>query len=486
MICSFFQQFGAQIGVNYSIETLKEMLEGSSKKLEESLIELNIKLLRKTRKYVNRERWEQGLVKFLYESAQIADALELETTGYHKSTLRFKIDLLKSLLEAQFDFNQKFKTEINNIETLLLRLVPIGRDSNGNQYWYNLDEEHTLRIYREQPNADRDWKLICQNKDEFTQLIDDVEHEKTELCILDVTATDENTDNEEEKTAAKKKKKYIKKGKRRGKKGAKNKKLVNGHSKEDLSKDKDLEASDKPVVDSSAVLVVSIKKEAIDSKPVISVKQEGSRPIEEQPVKAERRSGRKPLNRSLFTAVGQKQSSSTESNSRVDENIEQIVQQTIRSLLDQIEQSGDHGSPIAPPSSIADASFADRNDEPQQEQPDETQAKGKRSRKKKNPLGELSRLLGDNAPANVEDLMPVKRSSRIQKLQEKKEAELKVQMELEQKRLEELNRMKDAKKKLFEQRSDSEPEEEEAAHVSDSDESFKEPVKSRKKVSRAL
>ena len=214
---------------------------------------------------------------------------------------------------------------------------------------------------------------------------------------------------------------------------------------------------------------------------MISVKQENSAPIEEQPVKAERRGGRRPLNRSLFTAAGQKQSST---DPRVDEDIEQIVQQTIRSLLDQIEQSGDLESSIAPSSSIADESAAvpSRTDEPapQEDTPNDTQAKGKRSRKKKNPLGELSRLLGDNAPKNVEDLMPVKRSSRIQKLQEKKEAELKVQMELEQKRLEELNRQKEAKKQLFEQRSDSE---EEPPHVSDSDESFKGPVKSRKKVS---
>lgn len=463
VICSFFQQFGTQIGVNHSIERLKEMLE-NRKKIEDSLIELHVKLLRKIKKYVNKDRWENGLVKFLYEFSHI-EAWELESTGYQRISLKLKIDLLKRLLEAQFDNNQKFKGEINNIETLLLRLVPIGRDLNGNQYWYHLDEEHTLRIYREQPNQERDWKLICEDKDQFTQLIDKVENGETEICPPEPDIIS-STDNEEEnvvKSSAKKKKK------KKGRKG-KNKqinKLVNGHKEDDCSS----------------------AKECVDSDQQCSRTQ--------TPVKEEKRKrGRKSLNRSLFTpseAEHQEQNEinvskeikiepvslieqQTTSDDQPVGDIEQIVRATITNLLDQIE--------------LNDKSSNSINDDSSTVQ--ETPTKGKRGRKKKGALNELTKLLGDNAPTNIEDLMPVKRSSRIQKLQEKKSAELKVQMELEQKKLEELNKLKKSKLMMKEVEQPIVEEEEETDHeitphklanlsCDESDESFK-VIESRKKV----
>jgi len=65
-------------------------------------------------------------------------------------------------LEAQFDYNTKFKAEINALESSSLRLLPIGRDVKGNQYWFHLDEETCLRIYREEPDDEKSWLLICK------------------------------------------------------------------------------------------------------------------------------------------------------------------------------------------------------------------------------------------------------------------------------------------------------------------------------------
>lgn len=61
----------------------------------------------------------------------------------------------------QFDFNPKFKTEINKMTAEELRSQPIGRDKMGHAYWFQCDENCQIRIYKEDPDEET-WTLVAK------------------------------------------------------------------------------------------------------------------------------------------------------------------------------------------------------------------------------------------------------------------------------------------------------------------------------------
>ena len=68
---------------------------------------------------------------------------------------------MQRLLELQFDANAKFKAEVNKIDATTLRLLPIGKDIDGQAYWYQLDKEYNMRLYRESVGEESSWQLLC-------------------------------------------------------------------------------------------------------------------------------------------------------------------------------------------------------------------------------------------------------------------------------------------------------------------------------------
>lgn len=199
-VCDFFIQFGEKLGISYSIADLKEMLE-EKEFVHEELIELHIKLLRKRRKWINRDKWERSLVKFIGDYSQV-DAWELEKFGYPAVRFAIKLKILKVLLECQFDFNNKFKSLINSQEASSLRILPIGRDIKGNMYWYQLDEMANIRVYREFIDDESTWTPVCKDKSDLIALIEKLKSE-TELEPLKggssgKTSSSESEEEEEE------------------------------------------------------------------------------------------------------------------------------------------------------------------------------------------------------------------------------------------------------------------------------------------------
>lgn len=60
----------------------------------QELIDLHIKLLRKSRKTVSNERWEKAVIKFCHTFCA-QDAWEIERFGYKKARLSSKLRVLK-------------------------------------------------------------------------------------------------------------------------------------------------------------------------------------------------------------------------------------------------------------------------------------------------------------------------------------------------------------------------------------------------------
>ncbi|KAI1278030.1 Remodeling and spacing factor 1 [Halotydeus destructor] len=201
VICSFFFKFGSALGLTYGIDELKEWLE-DTRQISDELIDLHIKLLRKWKKYINKDKWEMTLVKYMLQYSNV-DAWELELRGYSSIKLSIKIEVLKRLLETQFDHNTKFKTEVNALDSSSLRLLPIGRDVSGNQYWYQLDSDANIRVYREETDDEKSWSLVSKNKEDLSQLITHLETHNTLQPVKEessANASESDSESEHEST----------------------------------------------------------------------------------------------------------------------------------------------------------------------------------------------------------------------------------------------------------------------------------------------
>ncbi|XP_015682770.1 remodeling and spacing factor 1 [Protobothrops mucrosquamatus] len=129
--------------------------------------------MRKVGKSVTADRWEKYLIK-MCQDFNSTWAWEMEKKGYLEMSTECKLGILKYLCECQFDDNLKFKNIINEEDADAMRLQPLGRDKDGLTYWYQLDQEHNVRMYVEEQD-DQDgssWKCIVRSRNELAETLE--------------------------------------------------------------------------------------------------------------------------------------------------------------------------------------------------------------------------------------------------------------------------------------------------------------------------
>ncbi|XP_029375435.1 remodeling and spacing factor 1 [Echeneis naucrates] len=172
VICSFLDRYGALLDLpELTFPQLERYLQDKAS-VPKLLVDLHVKLLRKIGKSVSADRWEKYLVKVCQEF-NTTWAWELEQKGYKEMTIDCKTGILKYLCESQFDENVKFKTAINEEDPDKMRLQPIGRDKDGQMYWFQLDQDNNVRVYvEEQDDLDGStWKCIVRDRNDLAEVL---------------------------------------------------------------------------------------------------------------------------------------------------------------------------------------------------------------------------------------------------------------------------------------------------------------------------
>ncbi|XP_076017341.1 uncharacterized protein rsf1b.1 [Genypterus blacodes] len=172
VICSFLERYGALLDLpELTFPQLERYLQDTSS-VPKLLVDLHVKLLRKIGKSVSADRWEKYLVK-VCQDFNTTWAWELEQNGYQGLATECKTGMLKYLCECQFDENTKFKTAVNEEDADKMRLQPIGRDKDGQMYWFQLDQDNNVRVYtEEQDDLDgSSWKCIVRDRNDLAEVV---------------------------------------------------------------------------------------------------------------------------------------------------------------------------------------------------------------------------------------------------------------------------------------------------------------------------
>ncbi|VVC44492.1 Hypothetical protein CINCED_3A013054 [Cinara cedri] len=169
VIFAFCERFGDNCGIAIpTFQELQEMLENTTE-VPDALVDLHIKLLRRVKKSVHADKWERAILKFC-QGYSIPGFWELEHNGYKGISIQLKLRILKTLFEAQFDSNVKFKAEINKLESSMLRSQPLGWDKSGTSYWVQFDRAFNLRVYKEDSDEDT-WEIVAKDRNSLVNLI---------------------------------------------------------------------------------------------------------------------------------------------------------------------------------------------------------------------------------------------------------------------------------------------------------------------------
>ena len=141
IVVDFIEKFGDHIGLkNIPMKELEAMICDNSDTVHPDLVQLHTVLLKKIKLskklIITKKSWIKGLILFCNGAGgMIYEALEIQNLGYSRLSVSAKLELLKVLMESQFDWNELVRALVEDLPVEALRNEPSGRDIDGQRYW---------------------------------------------------------------------------------------------------------------------------------------------------------------------------------------------------------------------------------------------------------------------------------------------------------------------------------------------------------------
>jgi len=131
-----------------------------------------IKLVKNNSKkiYITRRSWETALVLYLNGNDMVEIGTEIENDGYSRASIHVRLDILKHLMESQFEWNEPLRFLVDDLPIDNLRIQPTGQDINGMTYWTQIDEVADIRIYSED-YLHNSWGNIAKTRGDLVRLM---------------------------------------------------------------------------------------------------------------------------------------------------------------------------------------------------------------------------------------------------------------------------------------------------------------------------
>jgi len=183
VVVDFIEKFGEHLGQKkIPIKDLQSMISDHDNEPHSDLIKLHTNLLRKTKlpkkTLITKKTWETALILFCHTTGgMVGEGLELQKLGYAQISLSLRLEILKNLMESQFDWNERIRMLVDDLPVETLRIEPTGTDIEGKIYWTQIDDHAEIRIYTEDYRHDT-WGNVVQNRVELVSLLDKLKDEK--------------------------------------------------------------------------------------------------------------------------------------------------------------------------------------------------------------------------------------------------------------------------------------------------------------------
>ncbi|CAF4736732.1 unnamed protein product, partial [Rotaria sp. Silwood2] len=157
---------------DYPLQRFEDHLVNCQEPNSPRLIDFHFTLLKRLSlaKNAQHEKFDSIITKFA-SRFDVHDSEHLKTIGYLQADINLKIRTIKNLLESQFDVNQILKNSLINKLAREIKSSPLGRDRFGVSYWFFMDKNCFVRLFREDINIDRTWTNIANNCDELENFI---------------------------------------------------------------------------------------------------------------------------------------------------------------------------------------------------------------------------------------------------------------------------------------------------------------------------
>ncbi|CAF1502373.1 unnamed protein product [Adineta steineri] len=173
IVLCFLDKFRSILDLpQYPLQLFEDHLINCQEQNPSRLIDFHFILLKRLSlaKNAQRDKFDSIITKFV-SRFDSNDSEQLATIGYLHIDINLKIRTIKYLLESQFDLNQTFKNTISEKLSCHIKSLPLGRDRFGASYWFFMDSNCFVRLFREDVNNDRTWTNIAKNREELEKFI---------------------------------------------------------------------------------------------------------------------------------------------------------------------------------------------------------------------------------------------------------------------------------------------------------------------------